>query len=47
MKKFASEIKGESKMVCKGCFKCRLWGELAALTLGIALVFATSILMLT
>ena len=39
--------KGDKKMVCKGSFKCQLWGELAALTLAMALILGTTLLMFT
>ena len=32
-------------MICKGSFKCQLWGELAALTVGAALIFGTVLLL--
>ncbi len=34
-------------MICKGCFTCQLWGEMAALTVGLALILAVTMLFFT
>ncbi len=34
-------------MICKRCFNCQLWGELVALTTGIALTFGLILLLFT
>ncbi len=34
-------------MICKGCFNCQLWGELAALTIGLSLIFGVAVLIAT
>jgi hypothetical protein len=39
--------KGEKPMICKGCFNCQLWGELAALSVAIAVIFGTVLVMFT
>jgi len=37
-------LRGEQKMIFEGCFISQLWGELAALTVVMAMIFGTVLL---
>ena len=46
-KKHLLTEEGDKKMICKGSFKCQLWGELAALCVAAALIFGSILYLFT